>query len=556
MLFNSLTFVIFFVLVFGVYHLLGRWFRVQNLFLLIASCIFYGWWDARFLHLFVFTISLDYCCGLIIGRGHLDWKQGLKAALGLLLSAIVCLGINWPAVQRGGLGALRGLSSGRLFATGRFEQIAFVVTLALIAIGYIYFPILNRLGPEQRRRAGLITSIVGNLVVLAFFKYFNFFADSFAGAWQGMFGVRPDFFTLNVVLPVGISFYTFQTMGYTIDVYRRQMAASESFVEFGGFLAFFPHLVAGPIQRSSGLLLQFREPRPRLTTTAAREAAWLITWGLYKKMVVADNMGRLVNETFGPFDKMLTSVSTPQDGLRLLFALYAFAFQIYGDFSGYTDIARGTAKLLGFDIMINFNLPYFATSPSSFWRRWHISLSTWLRDYLYIGLGGNRGGPIATYRNLFLTMLLGGLWHGASWTFVLWGAYHGILLIIYRVFGMRTERQDNPWFVNALLGVLMFHLTCLGWLLFRARNLATVGIFLQAIFLHPHGSPKAWEAGASVLYYCWFLVLFQVIQAVTKTLDPMPRLPWFVRLNIWIFVVMSLLALSVTNSQEFIYFDF
>jgi D-alanyl-lipoteichoic acid acyltransferase DltB (MBOAT superfamily) len=345
-------------------------------------------------------------------------------------------------------------------------------------------------------------------------------------------------------------------MGYTIDVYRRQMEPSESFIEFGGFLAFFPHLVAGPIQRSSGLLLQFREPRPPVTRDDVREALWLIAWGLYKKMVVADNMGLIANGIFGPYDKVTGPMSVPNDGLRLLVGLYAFAFQIYGDFSGYSDIARGTAKLLGFDIMINFNLPYFATSPSSFWRRWHISLSTWLRDYLYIGLGGNRGGAIKTYRNLFLTMLLGGLWHGAAWTFVLWGAYHGILLIVYRLLGLRTEEKDNPWYVNVMLGLVMFHLTCIGWLLFRAKNLATVGVFLQAIFLHPHSSPEAAQLFHSFVFYAWFLVFFQVIQGTMGTLSPMRRLPWFALLNIWAFILMSLASLSVQTSQEFIYFDF
>ncbi len=238
--------------------------------------------------------------------------------------------------------------------------------------------------------------------------------------------------------------------------------------------------------------------------------------------------------------------------------VYAFAFQIYGDFSGYTDIARGTARLLGFKIMLNFDLPYFATSPSSFWRRWHISLSTLLRDYLYISLGGNRGGPGAVYRNLMLTMLLGGLWHGASWTFVLWGFYHGALLVVYRAAGVRTEQGGYPRWVLFLMGVLMFHLTCLGWLFFRAQNLWTVGVFLQSILLSPHGSPEAYALFRDIVFYGWFLVAFDVLQGLTEVglLRPMGRWNWALRLNVWMLVLVSLAALTPQTPTTFIYFAF
>jgi D-alanyl-lipoteichoic acid acyltransferase DltB (MBOAT superfamily) len=206
--------------------------------------------------------------------------------------------------------------------------------------------------------------------------------------------------------------------------------------------------------------------------------------------------------------------------------------------------------------MLNFNLPYFATSPSDFWRRWHISLSTWLRDYLYIGLGGNRGGELRTYRNLFLTLLLGGLWHGASWTFVAWGAYHGLLLIAYRLLGIRTEGRGTPWSLRLPMGLLMFHLTCVGWLLFRAQNMETVRVFLEAIVTSAHLSPAAWEVWHQLVYYGWFLFGFQVLQGLSGTLDPLPRLPWLARLTVWVFVVMSILRLAPRTAQEFIYFAF
>jgi D-alanyl-lipoteichoic acid acyltransferase DltB (MBOAT superfamily) len=287
-----------------------------------------------------------------------------------------------------------------------------------------------------------------------------------------------------------------------------------------------------------------------------RQGLWLIFWGLFKKMVVADNMARIVGDVFGPYDHLLSYPAIPHDGLRLLFGVYAFAFQIYGDFSGYTDIARGTSKLFGFDIMLNFNLPYLALSPSDFWRRWHISLSTWLRDYLYISLGGNRGGTFFTYRNLFLTMLLGGLWHGASWTFVIWGAYHGALLIVYRLLGIRPEEQQYSAWAKFLMWVVMIHLTCLGWLLFRAKNVATVAVFLQSILLHPHASPAAMDALRDIVFFGWLLMGFQVIQWLSKNLDPMARWHWFARLNVWILVMMSLLALASTEGRAFIYFAF
>ncbi|HAW95876.1 MAG: membrane-bound O-acyltransferase family protein [Phycisphaerae bacterium] len=415
---------------------------------------------------------------------------------------------------------------------------------------------LQNANEGTRRRIGVFASVAVNLTILGFFKYYDFFADSFASAWGQLTGSQPSDFTLGFVLPVGISFYTFQTMSYTIDLYRNKTRATDRFIDFAAYVAFFPQLVAGPIERASKLLPQFGQVRPALTMAIVRSSLWLIVWGLFKKMFVADNMATVVNATFGPFDDPSGAFAVPQDGLTLLVGVYAFAFQIYGDFSGYTDIARGVARLLGFDLMLNFRLPYFATSPSDFWRRWHISLSTWLRDYLYIPLGGNRAGGLGTYRNLTIVMLLGGLWHGAGWNFVLWGAYHGLLLCAYRALGIRTEQKEISFPRQIFLGLVMFNLTCIGWMLFRAQNIQTIGVFFEGIFTSPVASMQTWFDLKHIFFFGWFLVLFQIGQGLTGELDLMRRLHWFVRLNIWIYIIMSIAVFADRSGKEFIYFAF
>ena len=246
-------------------------------------------------------------------------------------------------------------------------------------------------------------------------------------------GIQLSNFTLDVILPAGISFYTFQTLSYTIDVYRRQLQPVRSFSEFALFVALFPQLVAGPIERAGRILPQIGSVRV-VSWERLKTGGWLVLWGLYKKVVIADNLAVVVDAVYRPG-------SNPTSA-EIIVATYAFAWQIYCDFSGYTDIARGTARILGFDLILNFKIPYAAVNPAEFWRRWHISLSTWLRDYLYISLGGNRHGRWLTYRNLFLTMVLGGLWHGAAWPFVLWGAYHGLLLMGHRLWMRRAHGVD------------------------------------------------------------------------------------------------------------------
>jgi alginate O-acetyltransferase complex protein AlgI len=557
MLFNSTAFAIFLPLVLGAYWLLRRRLGAQNALLLAAGLLFYGWWDVRFLYLFILTTGVDYYCALMIGRGRVAPRQRLIVSAGLVGSALFCLVIPWGALHIARSGLHFSTAVDRHLASTMMRQglIVLAATTAIVTALNLANRFLTQLPEERRRRIFMAASVISNLTVLGFFKYYDFFAANFAAAIHGALGIQVSSFTLNVILPAGISFYTFQSLAYTVEVFRRKVEPVERYVTLASYLSFFPLLVAGPIERPTHLLPQFL--RPRTTNRDMwRQGIWLICWGLFKKMVVADNMARIVGDVFGPYDHLTGTAIIPHDGLRLLLGIYAFALQIYGDFSGYTDIARGVSKLFGFEVMLNFDLPYAALSPSDFWRRWHISLSTWLRDYLYIPLGGSRGGIFLTYRNLFLTMLLGGLWHGASWTFVLWGAYHGALLIVYRLLDLRPEDKNYPRWANALLWLVMLHLTCLGWLLFRAKNVATIGVFFQSILLHPHGSPEALAAFKSLIFFGWLLLLFQVAQYAMKTLDPMARWHWFVRLNVWILVIMSLLALASAQGTEFIYFAF
>ncbi len=323
------------------------------------------------------------------------------------------------------------------------------------------------------KRRWLLTSMLANLGVLGFFKYFNFFVDS-AEAMIGALGIPIQPWTLRVVLPVGISFYTFQEMAYTIDVYRGHLKPAKRFLDFALFVAYFPQLVAGPIERATHLLPQIEQKRS-VSGEQIRGGLALIFIGLFKKVAIADAMAPVVDLHFSQPESFAWH--------SLLLSLYMFAIQIYCDFSGYTDVARGCSKLLGVELMLNFRQPYLSTSITEFWRRWHISLSSWLRDYLYIPLGGNRHGVVKTYRNLMLTMLLGGLWHGASWTFVVWGGLHGIYLAVHKWSIDRFSRSD--WQSGPLLafvsGLATFHLVCLTWIFFRAKDISLAGSFLSRI---------------------------------------------------------------------------
>ncbi len=397
-----------------------------------------------------------------------------------------------------------------------------------------------------RRRVLLAVSIVANLGVLGFFKYCNFFVDS-GYAFLQMLGLSPSPLVLQIALPVGISFYTFQTLSYTIDVYRGELAPTRSLRDFALYVAFFPQLVAGPIERASRFLPQILNPR-RTTREQWSSGAWLIVFGLFKKVFVADNLAPLVDEVYG---------GTDVAAWQVVLATYAFAFQIYCDFSGYTDIARGVAKLLGFELMLNFRLPYLSTTPSEFWRRWHISLSTWLRDYLYIPLGGNRGGRLATGRNLMLTMLLGGLWHGAAWNFVIWGGFHGLLLGGQRaLLGREVREVGSTWLRRIAAVVLMFHLTCLGWLLFRATSLEHVGTLLTSL-------AGDWTLYRDDVHLLSQLLLFVMPLLLIETWLHSTDQPW--RRPGWSWglgpaavttMLLAMLMLAPPGNQAFLYFQF
>jgi alginate O-acetyltransferase complex protein AlgI len=316
-----------------------------------------------------------------------------------------------------------------------------------------------------RRRTMLGASLAVNLGLLGFFKYFNFFAANVHAALAPL-GLDLPLPALVVVLPVGISFYTFQELSYTIGVYRGTVRARRDFIDFAAFVCFYPQLVAGPIERAAHLLPQMETPR-RFSWPVARDAFFLICWGYVKKLVIADNVGVIANKVF--------ALQSP--GFTVLWAgVFAFAIQIYADFSAYTDIARGVARWLGFELIVNFNHPYLATGPVDFWRRWHISLSTWFRDYVYIPLGGSRRGPWRTQANIFITFVVSGLWHGASWNYALWGAYHGLLVMLSRALTGRRPRSERApraeaWAALEPLRILgTFALVCVGWLMFRETD--------------------------------------------------------------------------------------
>ena len=400
---------------------------------------------------------------------------------------------------------------------------------------------------QRRRRIALCISVTTDLTVLGFFKYFNFFAENLVGLLQQL-GVAASIHHLQIILPVGISFYTFQTMSYTLDIYRGQLRPTRNFLDFATFVAFFPQLVAGPIERAAHLLPQIVNPRT-VTRAGIESGAWLIAWGLFKKCVIADNLAVIVDGVFNG--------GAPTGAVALL-AVYAFAFQIFCDFSGYSDIARGLGRLMGVELMVNFNNPYFALNPKDFWARWHISLSSWLRDYLYIPLGGNRKGPRRMYINLALTMLLGGLWHGAAWTFVIWGAFHGLLLVGYhawsRRFSVKGAVDSGRWLWLRRAG--MFHLVCLGWLFFRADSVGQVAAMLREMVGHFAWNAEAANMLAAILLLCLPLWLVQLLQVKTRDLLAPAGLSLVPRTALYAVMILMFLALGNTGGGAFIYFQF
>ena len=322
------------------------------------------------------------------------------------------------------------------------------------------------------RKILLLISLLVNLGFLGFFKYYNFFLDSFVDSFT-FFGSNFEVSRLNIILPVGISFYTFQTLSYTIDVYRKQLKPTTNLVSFFTFVSFFPQLVAGPIERATHLLPQFLIKRSFDYATAVT-GVQLIIWGLFKKMVIADNSAIIVQGIFSNYES--------QSPLSLIMGMLLFAFQIYCDFSGYSDIAIGTGRLFGFDLMTNFKFPYLSKSISEFWKRWHISLSTWFRDYLYIPLGGSKVSQAVALRNIFIVFLVSGFWHGANWTFIIWGLIHALLYIPMFIKSKKKERVFVPAWRNTINGIFIFTFVCFAWVYFRSDTVTDATNYIVNIF--------------------------------------------------------------------------
>ena len=544
MQFNSTQFLSFFLIFYCIYLVFSKKYRIQNVLLLAASYTFYGFWDVRFLFLITLSSILDYTFAIIIHQGRLSLQQRITSGAGLGLSFIVFIMIQYS-----------GFGDNWKFGVNPVGWTLLPWLCVGIALLQILYSVSAKWQDKIKRKFFVTFSVVISLIILGFFKYFNFFVDSFSDFCLLVFNFTPGTVTLNVILPIGISFYIFKTISYIVDVYRKELDCCESLLDYAIYLAFFPQLLAGPIERAKNFLPQLQHARSPLSIDDVKEAVWLIGWGVYKKMVIADNMAIIANQVFKPYDTLQTPIIVPEDGFRLLLGILAFTMQIYGDFSGYTDIARGIGRLLGFKTMRNFNLPYFSISPIEFWKRWHISLSTWLRDYLYIPLGGNRGTKRRTFINLFLTMLLGGLWHGAAWNFVLWGAYHGLLLVIYRKFQIKGQKAIQFWH-SGIHMFITFILITFGWLLFRAHNTTTIFVFIRSIFTHPFGSSESWEILRTILKFNWFLILFQIFQYRCDDLEPVLKWNGFIRLTIWVYIIMSLLVFTGHRTQNFIYFAF
>lgn len=450
--------------------------------------------------------------------------------------------LYWPLPWRGRLYLL--LVANAVFY-GWWDA-RFLILIALsIGIDFIAGQRIGRLErSDPARKRWLALSACANLGILGVFKYFDFFSQSTVVLLSAI-GLETDPLLLRVILPIGISFYTFQSMAYTIDVYRGKIEPVYDLVVFANYVSFFPQLVAGPIERAGNLVPQLQQPRTGRDCEIQR-GLFLILWGMYKKVVVADNLARIVS--------VCLDAESPTAG-GVVVGNLAFAFQIYCDFSGYTDIARGSALLLGVRLRENFKLPYFAISPSDFWTRWHVSLSSWLRDYLYISLGGNRRGKYLTYRNLCLTMLLGGLWHGAAWTFIIWGAYHGLLLIIYRlVFGSGGHPPAKSVLGRGFWMLVMFIFTLGGWAIFRASSLDQLVGFVQAMVQFD------WQAPAGSLRDTVFLssgvVVMMAVQAWREDMMVAFRSPILVRMPLAILLVGLIVMLGATGGTEFIYFQF
>ncbi|WKN42333.1 MBOAT family O-acyltransferase [Tunicatimonas pelagia] len=476
MFFNTLDFALFLPIVFAIYWwVLGNRLRAQNVFLIVASYVFYGWWDWRFLFLIAFSSIVDFTIGQLLFRA----KRKIYRKFWLFLS----IGIN--------------------------------------------------------------------LGILGFFKYYNFFVDAFVDAFT-LFGKPIEVSTLYIILPVGISFYTFQTLSYTIDIYRNKLQPTKDVVAFFAFVSFFPQLVAGPIERASNLLPQFFKQRT-FQYEEAKDGMRQILWGLFKKIVIADNCALFVDQIFSNYSEV-------SNGALVLGAIF-FAFQIYGDFSGYSDIAIGTAKLFGFKLMRNFAYPYFSRDIAEFWRRWHISLSSWFKDYLYIPLGGSRGSVWYKVRNTAIIFVVSGFWHGANWTFIVWGALNALyfLPLLLRQSNRRyldIAAQDRflPNTKEAFQILVTFSLTCFAWIFFRSESVTDAFSYIGHMF--------DWNSFTTDLKFYYLLPLLVLLITVewVQRHQPHPlqidQLSPVKRFAIYNLLTLGIIYLNFNSGASFIYFQF
>ena len=476
MLFNSFEFFLFLPIVFSFYWLLQKRIKFQNALIVVASYVFYGWWDWRFLVLIAFTSFCSFFSGLFIKYG-------------------------------------------------------------------------------KRPKLYLLSNIIINLSILGFFKYFNFFVNSFTD-FLSLFGIYSQTWTLNIILPVGISFYTFQALSYSIDVYRGRLEPTKDIMAFFAYVSFFPQLVAGPIERATSLLPQFHSPR-HFNYDEATDGLRQMLWGLFKKIVIADNCSVLVDQVFNNYPS--------HSGITLALAAILFTFQIYGDFSGYSDIAIGCAKLFGIRLMRNFNVPYFSRDIAEFWRRWHISLTTWFRDYIYIPLGGSRVSKAKVVRNTFVIFLVSGFWHGANWTFIVWGTYHALLFLPLILLGRNRKYIQVvaagsifPSIRELCQMLLTISLVVLGWVIFRSDSIMDAYHYFCGLTT---SGPLTVTLGKTEIFtYLFWPVLMLFVEWVSRDKPHALAfnkncIPVTLRWRTYLLLI-TIICLNIRVDSPFIYFQF
>ncbi|MDB6040059.1 MAG: rane-bound O-acyltransferase family protein, partial [Verrucomicrobiales bacterium] len=433
-----------------------------------------------------------------------------------------------------------------LFFFGWWDWHFLLLLIAIASIDYLVGLALMAEIPVWRRKTLLTVSLLTNLGALIYFKYFNFFSSSLQ-ILLGHLGMQADPVTLQVILPLGVSFYTFQALSYTIDVYRRKLPAVRDYTEYLCFITFFPHMVAGPIQQATHLLVQFGKDR-HFDRQEATDGLRQMLWGYFKKMVVADSVAKYANQYF---DNPASG-----NGWQLLWASYCFALQIYGDFSGYTDIAIGCARLFGLHMTRNFAYPYFSSNIHEFWKRWHISLSNWFRDYVYIPLGGSRRGRLRQYANALIVFVISGLWHGANWTFVLWGLLHGLYYTIYSAISGRIsylQISRRKWF-HFLSVVLVFHLVALGWIFFRAKDLTMAFQIISQVATAP--MQRLPKPPFALFGLCLLMLAIEWLHRHRRHGLDIQNWPTPARWGIYYAIVLMILFISPLAYVPFIYFQF